>query len=239
MVPASAPVVTRKTKETLETIEPLKVSPSLSTVNATRSTRTQLIETATEMYMRLGIRSVSMDDIAREMAVSKKTLYTVVSNKEALVDLVFTEDTCRDMEVMKANRDKSRDAIDELLMNSRYHIREMRDVAPATLNDLQKYYPSVWGNQIRSHQEYFEQSIQENLERGMDEGLYRDNIDSAIIAKFFVASVLMMVDTQVFPARERPLSEIIRQHFLYHFNGIVNQFGRDRLEDYLKQEALD
>ena len=180
-----------------------------------------------------------MDDIAREMGVSKKTIYTVVDNKEELVQLVMHEDTCRDMSVMDANHEKSRDAIDELLMNSRYHIREMRNVAPATINDLQKYYPQVWSKEVRQHQVRFEQRIRENLERGMEEGLYRDDIDSAVIAKFFVASVLMMIDTQIFPAQERPMSEIIRQHFIYHFNGIVNQFGRDRMDDYLKQEALD
>lgn len=217
----------------------MKVSTVLCVVNEITTIRQQLIDTATELYMRLGIRSVSMDDVAREMGVSKKTIYTVVSNKEELVQLVMHEDTQCDLAVMTANREKSRDAIDELLMNSRYHIREMRNVSPTTFHDLQKYYPQVWQKEIKQHQQRFEQDIRENLERGMEEGLYRADIDSHIIAKFFVASVLMMIDTQVFPARERPMSEIIRQHFVYHFNGIVNQFGRDRLDDYLKQEALD
>ena len=216
----------------------MKVSPVLCGVNELQTIREQLIRSATELYMRLGIRSVSMDDIAREMGVSKKTIYTVVDNKEQLVSLVMREDTCKDAAVMEENKRKSRDAIDELLMNSRYHIREMRDVAPATINDLQKYYPQIWSQEVRQHQEHFEAGIRENLERGMEEGLYRNDIDSAVIAKFFVGSVVMMIDTQVFPAKERPLSEIIRQHFLYHFNGIVNQFGRDRMEEYLKQEGL-
>ena len=208
-------------------------------MNETEVLQEKLITTATEMYMRLGIRSVSMDDVAREMGVSKKTIYTVIDNKEQLVQLVMECDTRRDLAVMDENKAKSRDAIDELLLNSRYHIREMRNVAPATINDLRKYYPEIWHGLMQPHQNYFEQSIRDNLERGMEEGLYRDDIDSAVIAKFFVASVIMMIDKQIFPAHERPMSDIIRQHFIYHFNGIVNQFGRDRMDEYLKQEALD
>ncbi|WP_197494016.1 TetR/AcrR family transcriptional regulator [Lewinella sp. 4G2] len=223
----------------METIEPTKVSPVLCSVNELEVIERKLIETATEMYMRLGIRSVSMDDVAREMGVSKKTIYTVVDNKEELVRKVMYQDTCKDLEVIVANHAKSRDAIDELLMNSRYHIREMRNISPTTIHDLQKYYPEIWSKEVRGHQDHFENSIRENLERGMEEGLYRDDLDSAIIAKFFVASVVMMIDRQIFPARERPLSEIIRQHFIYHCNGIVNQFGRDRMEQYLQQESLD
>lgn len=217
----------------------MKVSPVLCAVIENETIRKKLIDTASEMYLRLGIRSVSMDDVAREMGVSKKTIYTLVDNKDQLVKLVMHEDTCKDVEVLERNRANSRDAIDELLMNSRYHIREMRNVSPATINDLQKYYPETWSKEVRGHQVNFEQSIRENLERGMEEGLYRDDLDSAIIAKFFVASVVMMIDRQIFPAQERPLSTIIRQHFIYHFNGIVNQFGRDRMDEYLKQEALE
>ncbi|MEL7161032.1 MAG: helix-turn-helix domain-containing protein, partial [Bacteroidota bacterium] len=100
-----------------------------------------LIQTADEMFMRLGIKSVSMDDIARQLGVSKKTIYQVVDNKKELLSLVIEEDACKDKEVIAENREQSRDAIDEFLRNSRYFIRQMREISPATMRDLQKYYP--------------------------------------------------------------------------------------------------
>ncbi|MEM9259152.1 MAG: TetR/AcrR family transcriptional regulator, partial [Bacteroidota bacterium] len=146
-------------------------------MNETAEIKQQLIQTADEMFMRLGIKSVSMDDIAREMGVSKKTVYQVVDNKKSLVRLVMEEDACKDVEVIKENHEQSKDAIDEFLRNSRYFIRQMREISPATLRDLQKYYPDIWKEQLQAHHAEFTQSIADNLERGMEEGLYRDDLD--------------------------------------------------------------
>jgi len=206
---------------------------------ATAEIKQQLIQTADDMFMRLGIKSVSMDDIAREMGVSKKTIYQMVDGKKDLLTLVIEQDACKDMEVIQANHEQSRDAIDEFLRNSRYFIRQMRDISPATMRDLQKYYPDLWKNQMAAHHDEFRRTIQENLERGMEEGLYRDDIDSEIVTNFYVGMMFMIIDTSVFPAKERTIVDIIRQHGKYHLNGIVNQFGQDRVDEYLRQESLD
>ena len=198
----------------------------------------KLIEKAGELFMRIGIRSVSMDDIARELGISKKTLYQTVENKEELVQLVLEEDTRQDLCIMVGNRHEATDAIDEFLRNSRYFIREMRKVSPTAMHDLRKYYPDIWHTQVKAHQDEFHKGVAANLERGMEEGLYRDDIDAEVIANLYVGMTVMVIDRGVFPAQDRPLSEILRQHSTYHFNGIVNQFGRDRLDHYLKQEDL-
>ena len=197
-----------------------------------------MIQRAGELFMRIGIRSVSMDDIARELGISKKTLYQLVENKEELVHLVLESDTCKDIEVMQRNQRESADAIDEFLRNSRYFIREMRKVSPTAIYDVRKYYPEIFQGQVKAHQHEFHKGVAANLERGMEEGLYRDDIDADIIANLYVGMTMMVIDRGVFPAQDRPLSEILRQHSTYHFNGIVNQFGRERLDHYLKQEDL-
>ena len=101
----------------------------------------KLIASAEDMFKRIGIRSVSMDDIARELGVSKKTLYQTVDNKEHLVSMVMAEQTCEDMDVLQRNREEARDAIDELLRNSRHFIRRMRSISPTALHDLQMTRP--------------------------------------------------------------------------------------------------
>jgi hypothetical protein len=107
------------------------------------------------------------------------------------------------------------------------------------MRDLQKYYPDVWKEQVETLHEEFRHSVAANLERGMEEGLYRDDLDSDIIARFYVASMMSIVDRTIFPATDRPLIDIISEHARYHFHGITNQFGRERLEFYLREEALD
>ncbi len=208
-------------------------------MNENETIKEKLVQTANDMFMRLGIKSVSMDDIAREMGVSKKTIYALVDNKQSLVELVVENDACKDIEVLTANHLAARDAIDEFLRNSRYFIRQMRQISPATMRDLQKYYPNVWKEQVEAHHDEFRHSIAANLERGMEEGLYRNDLDSDIIARLYVGSMMSIIDRTIFPATDRPLIDIISEHARYHFNGITNQFGRERLELYLREEELD
>ncbi|MEL7162402.1 MAG: hypothetical protein AAFN92_16710, partial [Bacteroidota bacterium] len=93
--------------------------------------------------------------------------------------------------------------------------------------------------QVEKHHADFRQTVVENLDRGMEEGLYRNDLDPEIVADFYTGMMFMIIDTTVFPAQDRNLSDILRQHSEYHFNGVANQFGRDRLEKYLRQESLD
>lgn len=223
----------------METFEPFKVSTVLCTVNENDNNREQVIQAAHSMFMRLGLKSVSMDDIAREMGVSKKTIYQVVENKEQLIQLVMEQDACKDLRIINQNHLEAKDAIDESLRNSRYFIRAMREISPTTLRDLQKYYPSIWKEQMEAHHAEFRNSIARNIERGMEEGLYRDDLEADLIAQLYVGMMMMVIDKNIFPAQDRSVSDIISQLSRYHFHGIVNQFGRDRLDKYLNKEALD
>ncbi len=179
-----------------------------------------------------------MDDIAREMGLSKKTLYQIVENKEQLVSLVMSEQTCDDMNVLKRNRDEAKDAIDELLRNSRHFIRLIRSISPTALHDLQKYYPDIFHSRVKEHHQVLLERVKDNLNRGIAEGIYRSDIDAEIIAQLYVGMTTMVVDRSIFPGHERPLSEILRQHNTYHFNGIVNEAGFKRVKTYLQQEDL-
>lgn len=199
----------------------------------------QLYEVSVRLFKRVGVRAVSMDDVAREMGISKKTLYQLVENKETLLRQVMEADFERDKALFDQHQRESQDAIDEFLRNSRYHIREMRQISPATLHDLQKYYPALWKLMTETHHAEFERNLVRNLERGMEEGLYRDDLDPEVIATLYSGMVVMMIDRSVFPALDRPLSTIMLHQTKYHFHGIVNQFGRERLDRYLSEESLD
>ncbi|WP_187271079.1 TetR/AcrR family transcriptional regulator [Neolewinella aurantiaca] len=219
-------------------MKPSKVSSVLCAVNELKKNKQGLFRAASSMFRRLGIKSVSMDDLARTMGVSKKTLYQLVTNKEELVMMIMEEDFRRDMEVFADCQNTSHDAIDEFLRTSRYFIHELREISPAAVHDLQKYYPAIWKGMVRQHHVAFEQKLVQNIERGMEEGLYRNNIEPEVIATLYSGMMMVAVDRQVFPNYDRPLSEVIRQMTEYHFQGIVNQFGRDRLDQYLDKKAL-
>ncbi|PPK85581.1 TetR family transcriptional regulator [Neolewinella xylanilytica] len=221
----------------METYNYAKVSGVLGGMELTEDQQ-KLVNSARELFKRIGIRSVSMDDIARELGVSKKTLYQLVDNKEQLVRMVMAEQTCGDLKVLDQHRDEALDAIDELLRNSRYFIRSMRSISPTAVHDLQKYYPDIFHSRVKDHHQVFLDRVKDNLNRGIAEGIYRSDIDAEVIAQLFVGTTAMVMDRSVFPAHERPLSLILHQHSTYHFNGIVNEAGYERVKTYLQQEDL-
>lgn len=188
--------------------------------------------------MRLGLKSVSMDDIARKLGMSKKTLYQYVPGKEELINQVMEANGLRDMAVIIASAQESVDAIDEYLRNSRYFIREMRNVSPTTLYDLKKYYYPIWEGQVKSHIENFVSCISVNIIRGQAEGLYRQDVSADIIARIYGQAVIAITDTSLFPATDTPIDRIIHQHAVYHLQGIMTDQGRDRLAHHLEKEQL-
>lgn len=199
----------------------------------------KILTEAEALFMRLGLKSVSMDDIARKLGMSKKTLYQYVDGKEELINQVMEANGQRDMEVIIASANESTDAIDEFLRNSRYFIREMRRVSPTTLYDLKKYYYPIWESQIRTHIENFVACISANIMRGQEEGLYRKDASADIISRFYGETVIAITDTSLFPAVTISIDRLVHQHAVYHLHGIMTEHGRICLAKHLEKEQLD
>ena len=200
--------------------------------------RNQILEEAEALYTRYGLKSVSMDDVARKVGISKKTLYQHFAKKEDLIKEVMQCNFEEDLEHFAASLNDSTDAIDEFLRNSRYFIREMRQISPTLFYDMQKYYGNIWLEQAKAHMSYFEKSMQDNIERGISEGLYRDDLIPSVISRIYQSTVMALLDTSIFPAHEISLDRIIQQKSLYHLYGIVTSAGRDRLLEHLDREQL-
>lgn len=198
----------------------------------------QIIEQAFELFLRYGLKSVSMDDVARSLGISKKTVYQHVSTKKELVNLVMAMMSQRDLETVHHSMVESTDAIDEYLRNSRYFINNMRKVSPTTLYDLKKYYPDVWQKQMVEQLDQFQEGILNNIKRGMAEGLFRDDLLPEIIGKLYLQNMIAICDTSMFPGHKVAVAEIIHQHATYHLYGLVNENGRQRLEEHLSKKEL-
>ena len=100
----------------------------------------KIIQKAAEMFITLGFKSVTMDDIARELGISKKTLYQYVENKNDLIGQIFQERIKNEKQCMADIREEATDAVDEILRIARYVIQELRQMSPTTMYDLRKYY---------------------------------------------------------------------------------------------------
>lgn len=186
--------------------------------------------------MRYGIRSVTMDDIAREMGMSKKTLYQYVDNKTDLIEQIFQQHAEEEKKVIERIRHDSADAIDEILRIARYVVAQMREMAPTTVYDLQKYYRNTWKQMDALHQRHVYTVIKDNLERGIRQGVYRSNLNPDIVAKLYVGKTSLVADEEMFPAREYNIQNLYWEYINYHIRGIASAEGQRLLEKYKAAE---
>ncbi|NRB64137.1 MAG: TetR/AcrR family transcriptional regulator [Saprospiraceae bacterium] len=192
----------------------------------------KILQGAEELFMRYGIKSVTMDDVARELGISKKTLYQHVSNKADLLKQMFGCFTEEEEQEVEKIHDESTDAIDEMLRIAKMAIRQLRRVTPVAIYDLSKYYTREWRAFQRDHQQFRYQIVVRNLREGMAEGLYRENLDPDIVAKLYIGND-SIVDEKIFPAFEYQLEALFRQYFLYHIHGIASAKGLAVLEKHM------
>lgn len=194
----------------------------------------QVLEKSGELFMRYGIRSVSMDDIARTLGISKKTLYQLVDNKADLIRRIYTEQMQCEESEMVAIRQRATDAIDEILQVGLYVIRELRLISPTTVYDMKKYYADIYREVEQTHASFLYEFIHTNLEHGMKQGLYRSNLNPDIVTKLFVGKSTLVGDDAHFPSDTYSLEELFKQHLKYHIYGVASPQGQALLHKHLE-----
>ena len=197
--------------------------------------RERIRQKATELFMRLGIRSVSMDDIATCLGMSKKTIYQYFSEKDELVDAVMEADIQKMQDQCDMVLRRSRDAVEEILLTLDTIIEQFRNLNPIVLHDLEKFHHQASMKLQRHKTEYLMQVIRHNLERGKAEGLYRPEIDVDIISRYRLESMMLPFDLDLFPPSKYNLLEVsvqILEHFLF---GLATPGGHQLIRVYQKE----
>ncbi len=177
------------------------------------------------LYLKYGIKSISMDDVARELGISKKTLYQHIEDKEQLVKLVVELELehrlCGFAEIFEQNLS----AIDELIETHKLVKNLHAEVNPAAEYDLRKYYPELY--KLVQHQRIQKATDFNitNLQKGITQGWYRLELSPIVIAKFYVASISAFILPGFFTPEELADPITLRQTFVYHLHGICNEKG--------------
>jgi len=196
--------------------------------------RQQFLSQAEGMFMKYGIKSVSMDDIARKLGMSKKTLYQFIDNKADLITKIFYQHTVEEKKVIDEVQKTSPDAVQELISIAHYIFEQLRTISPQFIYDLQKYYTEIWKQMEGLHQQFTYQVIKSNLERGIKEGLYRKNINPSIVAKLYIGKSILIVDDELFPLKEYRPEHLYKELISYHIHGVASEKGLNLLAKYSK-----
>ena len=173
-----------------------------------------------------------MDDIARELGISKKTLYQYVENKSDLIGQIFQQHIEEEKRIMDTIKEEASYAIDEILNMAKYVVSLLRELSPTIVYDLQKYYRNTWKQMEALHKRYIYGMIKENLIWGIKQGVYRRNLDPDIIAKLYVGKTSLVVDEDLFPIREYHIGELFQEYINYHIQGVASEKGRQLLEKH-------
>lgn len=179
------------------------------------------------VFMRLGIKSITMDDLSRELGMSKKTLYLYVKDKSDLIlkciDWLVTHDqmTCTTIKTKKLN------AIQEMYEIYKTGTERIKNFHPSVVFDLQKYYPEAWAR-LESHRvNFIKMEIFDNIEKGKSEGVYRKEVDSRLASMFYSLFIHVLIEpTLKYSEGAYTVQSVILEHVLYHLHAITTEKGK-------------
>ncbi len=185
-----------------------------------------ILKQVRRLYQRYGIKSVTMDDVAKHLGISKKTLYEYFTDKEDLVRNVFKFEHDHWAGFLGAIEDKKLNAIEELFEVYKMINAMFREFNPSMEYDLRKYYPDLFIQVKEVRRKRMFELVFDNLNKGKMEGLYRKELNAKIIAKLHVFRTESFFDNDMFTQEELISFKMFHEVFVYHLQGILNNDGR-------------
>jgi len=198
----------------------------------------RIIEGGEDLFLKAGIKSVTMDDIARHLGISKKTIYHFFKDKNELVMALVKKKLKEDEDQMSDIISRSTNVIEEMINMMKCSEDIFSRINPIVIHDMQKYHPDAWKQFQNFKADVLIRTLEELLVKGIKQGYIRPELDVKIIARMRVAQVEMGFDTSQFPIAEFSPWKVQTQ-FLEHFNyGICTLKGYQLLDQYrnIKQD---
>ncbi|MBK8243668.1 MAG: TetR/AcrR family transcriptional regulator [Saprospiraceae bacterium] len=185
----------------------------------------RILNTASELFFKYGLKNVTMDDIAHELGMSKKTLYQEYTNKKDIVETItekFLTNHEKEYELLVT---EAKDAVEELLKlmeNLNYIFERLNS---RIIYDMQRHFPEAWQKFKEHKYQFMLRKIIDNLNRGVQENLYRKDIQVEIIGRMRLEQIQIALDPMIFPPEKFSIKEIHRQLLLQYLHGITTMKG--------------
>ena len=198
----------------------------------------RIVAKAHELFLRYGIRSISMDEIANHLGISKKTIYQFFTDKDALVSAVVDIEIRDNEAKCLAYSQQAENPVQEICMAMDMVEEMLKMMNPALIFDMQKYHSAAF-RKFESHVNGFlYDMVRQNLEKGVERGLYRPEINFDILTRYRLASIFMVFNPEQFNAGKHDLSTIIREITVLFLYGVCTEKGQQLIKQY-NQERLN
>ena len=197
----------------------------------------RIIETAKQLFVKHGVRTITMNDIAAEAGVSKKTLYEHFLNKEDLL-----EKTLNSMhEEGKAEREtifeNGRFNIDSMLEIIRLSALRINEINPNFITDIKKYHPNIWKGKLQEMENDTIQFKARLIEEGIKQGYFRSDINIDIASKLLHEQINMLMDNEIFPSNRYSRSEVFQTIMIIFGTGIIKEKFQKELNKINKHKS--
>lgn len=205
-----------------------------SNTTLTDPTALEILKGASELFMRYGVKSITMDEIARHLSVSKKTIYQHFSDKDHLV-ITFTNVVLNQQRSdMEALTSSCPNVMEGMMKLSDYMRTHVCNINPGLLFDLKKYFPQAWKIFVEHKREFFKNHLISILKKGIIEGYFRSNINLEILARMRLEQVEMAFNPDIFPPAEFVISDVHIQLFNHFVYGICTLKGHEEIDRLTK-----
>ena len=192
----------------------------------------RIIEGGEELFLKAGIKSVTMDDIARHLGISKKTIYHFFKDKNDLVIALVKKKLKEDEDQMAEIISKSGNVIEEMINMMNCSEEIVSRINPIVIHDMQKYHPEAWKEFQNFKADVLVHTMEELLTKGIKQGYIRPDIDVKVISLMRVHQLELGFNTSVFPIAEFNTWNV-QQQFQEHFNyGVCTLEGYKLLDQY-------
>ena len=199
------------------------------------SESTKILESAHSLFMKIGIKSVSMDIIAQELCMSKKTIYKYFNDKKDLVNQVIEGKINYEKSIIKEFARNNKNAIQRMIDFSRYINQTKKNLNPTVLFDMEKFYPDQWQKMEQFRTKYIKEAIKNNIKLGIKSGLFRSDINADIVALMYITLIRGMMQQLVSSENSYPFQTINFQMISYHLHGICTDKGKSYLQEHINE----
>lgn len=190
----------------------------------------ELMQRVLEVFLSQGVKNITMDDVANELHISKKTLYKYVKNRKELVTKTTKLQVLIDTESINEIISKRFNAIEENIEITNYSLVNLSKVNSSVHSDLEKYFIDAWKVWVEYQKSFIYSKVLNNLINGIKEGLYLESINPEIIARIYMSKIDMVFNGDIFPAESFKFSDVYISLITQHMRGIATSKGLEELD---------
>ena len=187
------------------------------------------------LFLKKGVKQVNMDEVASNLCISKKTLYIHFDNKQDLIHHCFQRHNQMFEEMINNSFSQPHNAIDELFAIDESVSLMMKKTNPYLLGELKRYYPNTWNLLEELKQNVLFNIMKKNLTSGIQQELYRSELDVDIITKFVISRTDTLVNDEIFPLTVYNFKDLLKENRIYHIRGIATPKGIKYLEKKINE----